>query len=67
MLGAAREALAFARDRERAHLESDRMLALALVKECESVSPWFEKVRAGRYPLLLKKPSSNSRAKSRLP
>ena len=35
MLDAAKEALAFASGRERTHLESNRMLALALIKEVE--------------------------------
>jgi len=35
MLDAAHEAVAFARDRERADLESDRQLVLALVKDIE--------------------------------
>ena len=35
MLDAAKEALAFASGRERTHLESNRMLTLALIKEVE--------------------------------
>ena len=37
MLDAAKEAVAFAKGRERTHLESDRMLALALIKEVEII------------------------------
>ena len=37
MLDAAKEALAFASGRERTHLESNRMLALALIKEVEII------------------------------
>ena len=37
MLDAAKEALAFTSGRERTHLESNRMLALALIKEVEII------------------------------
>ena len=37
MLDAAKEAVAFAKGRERTRLESDRMLALALIKEVEII------------------------------
>jgi uncharacterized protein with HEPN domain len=37
MLDAAKEALAFASGRERTHLESNRILALALIKEVEII------------------------------
>ena len=37
MLDAATEAMGFARDRQRAHLDTDRQLVLALVKEAEII------------------------------
>jgi uncharacterized protein with HEPN domain len=59
MLDAAKEALSFAQNKSRAHLDSDRMLVLSIVKSVEIIGEAASKVTQGTRETYTELPWAN--------